>query len=159
MKKYVVDLNEQEKKRLEDLITKGKSGARKIRRAHILLLAEEGYIDEEIARVLAPGVRARDALGPRTPGRRARIRHTSPRHDGRADAARRLYGKNGFREARRAPLGASSACFTRRIFARRSSRASPAERVRRNENRVPIVLYFVIQERTFWRRRWRPRSA
>ncbi len=56
MKKYVVDLNEQEKKRLEDLTTKGKSGARKIRRAHILLLAEEGYIDEEIARVLGAAV-------------------------------------------------------------------------------------------------------
>jgi hypothetical protein len=40
MKKYVVDLNEQEKERLEDLTTKGeKSGAaRKIRRARILLL-------------------------------------------------------------------------------------------------------------------------
>ena len=52
MKKYVVDLNEQEKERLEDLSTKGKSGARKIRRARILLLAEEGYLDEEIARAL-----------------------------------------------------------------------------------------------------------
>ena len=50
MKKYVVDLNEQEKERLENLTTKGKSGARKIRRARILLLADEGYIDEEIAR-------------------------------------------------------------------------------------------------------------
>ena len=56
MKKYVVDLNEQEKKRLEDLTTKGKSGARKIRRARILLLAEEGYIDEEIARALGAAV-------------------------------------------------------------------------------------------------------
>ena len=72
-------------------------------------------------------------------------------------AARRLYEKNGFREARRAP-SSGFACFTRRIFARRSSRASPAERVRRNENHVPIMLYFVISERAFWRRRWRPRS-
>ena len=56
MKKYVVDLNEQEKERLEDLTTKGKSGARKIRRARILLLAEEGYIDEEIARALGAAV-------------------------------------------------------------------------------------------------------
>ncbi len=52
MKKYVVDLNEQEEKRLEELTTKGKSGARKIRRARILLLANEGLIDEEIARAL-----------------------------------------------------------------------------------------------------------
>lgn len=56
MKKYVVDLDEQEKERLEDLTTKGKSGARKIRRARILLLAEEGYIDEEIARALGAAV-------------------------------------------------------------------------------------------------------
>jgi transposase len=56
MKKYVVDLNEQEKERLEDLTTKGKSGARKIRRARILLLADEGYIDKEIARVLGAAV-------------------------------------------------------------------------------------------------------
>jgi transposase len=57
MKKYVVDLNDQEKKLLEDLTTKGKSsGARKIRRARILLLAQEGYIDKEIARVLGAAV-------------------------------------------------------------------------------------------------------
>ncbi len=43
MKKYVVDLNNQEEKRLEDLTTKGKSGARKIRRARIPLLAREGH--------------------------------------------------------------------------------------------------------------------
>jgi transposase len=56
MKKYVVDLNEQEKERLEDLTTKGKSGAHKIRRARILLLADEGYIDKEIARALGAAV-------------------------------------------------------------------------------------------------------
>ncbi len=56
MKKYVVDLNEQEEKRLEELTTKGKSGARKIRRARILLLANEGLIDEEIARALGAAV-------------------------------------------------------------------------------------------------------
>jgi hypothetical protein len=38
MKKYVVDLNKDEKERLQRLTTKGKSGARKIRRARILLL-------------------------------------------------------------------------------------------------------------------------
>ena len=56
MKKYVVDLNDQEKKQLEDLTTKGNSGARRIRRARILLLAGEGYIDEEIARALGAAV-------------------------------------------------------------------------------------------------------
>ncbi len=56
MKKYVVDLSEDEKERLEDLTTRGKNGARKIRRAHILLLADEGYIDKEIARPLGAAV-------------------------------------------------------------------------------------------------------
>lgn len=56
MKKYVVDLNKDEKERLERLTTKGKSGARKIRRARILLLADEGYIDKEIARALGAAV-------------------------------------------------------------------------------------------------------
>ena len=56
MKKYVVDLSEDEKERLEELTTRGKSGARKIRRARILLLAHEGYIDKEIARALGAAV-------------------------------------------------------------------------------------------------------
>ena len=56
MKKYVVELNKDEKEWLEKLTTKGKSGARKIRRARILLLAEEGYIDKEIARALGAAV-------------------------------------------------------------------------------------------------------
>jgi|SRR5215217_7380733 len=56
MKKYVVDLNEEEKEQLEELTTKGTSGARKIRRAHILLLANEGLIDKEIARAMNAAV-------------------------------------------------------------------------------------------------------
>lgn len=56
MKKYVVDLSKDEKQRLEELTTRGKSGARKIRRARILLLADEGYIDKEIARALGAAV-------------------------------------------------------------------------------------------------------
>ncbi len=56
MKKYVVDLSKDEKQRLEELTTRGKSGARKIRRAHILLLADEGLIDEEIARAMNAAV-------------------------------------------------------------------------------------------------------
>src|SRR5215213_217924 len=56
MKKYVVDLNKDEKERLQRLTTKGKSGARKIRRARILLLAKEGYIDKEIARALGAAI-------------------------------------------------------------------------------------------------------
>lgn len=56
MKKYVVDLSKYEKQRLEELTTRGKNGARKIRRARILLLADEGYIDKEIARALGAAV-------------------------------------------------------------------------------------------------------
>ena len=56
MKKYLVDLSKDEKQRLEELTTRGKSGARKIRRARILLLADEGYIDKEIARALGAAV-------------------------------------------------------------------------------------------------------
>ena len=56
MKKYIVDLDERERNELEQLTTKGKSGARKIRRARILLLAEEGRIDKEIASFLGSAV-------------------------------------------------------------------------------------------------------
>jgi transposase len=56
VKKYVVKLSEEEKERLEDLTSKGTNGARRIRRAHILLLANEGLIDEEIARAMKAAV-------------------------------------------------------------------------------------------------------
>jgi hypothetical protein len=46
-KKYVVDLDEQESKKLRQVIRKGQSGARRLRRAHTLLLADEGCTDEE----------------------------------------------------------------------------------------------------------------
>jgi hypothetical protein len=47
MKKYVVDLSEDEQERLKELTTRGKSGARKIRRARILLLADERMLQRE----------------------------------------------------------------------------------------------------------------
>ena len=49
VKKYVVDLSEEERERLEAITTKGESKARRLRRAHILLLADEGLLDKEIA--------------------------------------------------------------------------------------------------------------
>jgi transposase len=55
-KKYVVDLSKEEKERLEELTSKGQSAARRIRRAQILLLADEGLKDKEIARVLSAAV-------------------------------------------------------------------------------------------------------
>jgi transposase len=56
VKKYVVDLDECERDQLEELTTKGKSGARRIRRARILLLADEGRIDKEVASFLGAAV-------------------------------------------------------------------------------------------------------
>lgn len=50
-KKYIVKLSQKQITHLETIIKKGKSGARVIRRAHILLLANEGKKDEEIASI------------------------------------------------------------------------------------------------------------
>ena len=55
-KKYVVELTAEERKTLEHLVHRGKSSARKLTRARILLHAEEGLTDEEIALALAVGV-------------------------------------------------------------------------------------------------------
>lgn len=56
MKKYVVDLGKEEKGRLEELTNKGTTGARKLRRAQMLLSANEGCTDKEIAAVLGAAV-------------------------------------------------------------------------------------------------------
>ena len=48
-KKYLVKLSESELDELEALVQRGKTGARVIRRAHILMLAHEGKKDREIA--------------------------------------------------------------------------------------------------------------
>lgn len=55
-KKYLVDLTTEERSVLEQLLQKGKSSARKLTRARILLQADEGETDEEIATALAVGV-------------------------------------------------------------------------------------------------------
>jgi transposase len=51
-KKYIVDLSEDEKAELIALTQKGRPGARKIKRANILLLANAGKSDLEIAELL-----------------------------------------------------------------------------------------------------------
>ena len=51
-KKWVVDLTAEERGELPGLIRKGKAAARRLTRAHILLLADEGRTDEEIAAAL-----------------------------------------------------------------------------------------------------------
>lgn len=55
-KKYIVDLAPEERQTLEQLLQKGKSSARKLTRARILLHADEGLTDEEIATALGVGV-------------------------------------------------------------------------------------------------------
>ena len=51
-KKYIVDLNKDEKAELVALTQKGRPGARKIKRANILLLVYAGKSDFEIAELL-----------------------------------------------------------------------------------------------------------
>jgi transposase len=55
-KKYQVDLTAEERQTLEQLLQRGKSNARKLVRARILLQADEGLTDEEIATALEVGV-------------------------------------------------------------------------------------------------------
>ena len=55
-KKYRVDLTAEERQTLEQLLQCGKSSARKLVRARILLQADEGLTDEEIATALDVGV-------------------------------------------------------------------------------------------------------
>jgi len=51
-KKYIVCLSDEEKSRLLDITKKGKSSARQIRRAQILLFSDAGEIDQAIAETL-----------------------------------------------------------------------------------------------------------
>jgi transposase len=54
-KVYVVHLSSEEKAELSDLTKKGKTSARKLNRARILLLANEGQTDKAIADTLDVG--------------------------------------------------------------------------------------------------------
>lgn len=56
MKRYIVNLTNDEREQLHALGKKGKVGARTVRRAHTLLLADEGKPDEAIASALHVGV-------------------------------------------------------------------------------------------------------
>lgn len=52
---YVVDLSEEEKDHLESLTKKGKTSARKLNRARVLLLANQGETDKQIAKAVGVG--------------------------------------------------------------------------------------------------------
>ena len=53
--KYTVNLTQEEHQQLVDLTKKGKTSARVVKRAQILLLADQGYQDETIASMLMVG--------------------------------------------------------------------------------------------------------
>ncbi len=53
--KYTVNLSELEIKQLQEITSKGKTAVRKLKRAQILLLANEGHPDEKIAMMLKVG--------------------------------------------------------------------------------------------------------
>ena len=52
---YIIDLTDEERTYLLDFIKSGKQSARKLNRAQILLLADEGKADSEIAEALHTG--------------------------------------------------------------------------------------------------------
>ena len=49
VKKFIVQLREEEREQLRQLLSKGKAGVRRVKRAQILLAADGGQIDEHIA--------------------------------------------------------------------------------------------------------------
>ncbi len=51
-KKYHVKLSESERKQLQTLLSKGKLSVRRVKRAQILLAADSGKIDQDIAQTL-----------------------------------------------------------------------------------------------------------
>jgi len=54
--KYTVDLTDEEGEQLHQLIRRGKPAARKVARARILLKANEGMSDSQVARALDVGI-------------------------------------------------------------------------------------------------------
>src|SRR3954452_19256742 len=67
MKRYVVRLEAEERRRLEELASAGKAAAYKIRHANVLLAADEspggpGLTDEQVSRALGVSVRSVEYL-------------------------------------------------------------------------------------------------
>jgi transposase len=56
VKKWIVNLSVEEREQLRGVIKKGRVGGRKLNRAHILLLADEGQTDDVIAAALHTGL-------------------------------------------------------------------------------------------------------
>ena len=87
---YHVDLNEDERTVLLELIKKGKPSARKVTRARILLLADEGQTDRQIRAALHTGIATVERTRRRlVEGGLAQALNEQPRRGG----ARKLDGK------------------------------------------------------------------
>jgi hypothetical protein len=63
VKKYRVELTAEERHNLLQSTRRGKTAVRKLTRVRILLKAEEGLSNEEIAEEVAPGCRPSNARG------------------------------------------------------------------------------------------------
>ena len=61
-KKYIVKLTEEERNKLEKMISRGKRSAKKILRARVLLKADEAWTDEQITQALDVNVRTIERL-------------------------------------------------------------------------------------------------
>lgn len=56
-KKYIVDLTDEERNRLRELVRSGKHSARRIRYGRVLLKAHAGWTDQKISEALDIGIR------------------------------------------------------------------------------------------------------
>lgn len=90
-KKYIVDLTAEERTVLEQVLQKGKSSARKLTRARILLHADEGETDEEIATALTVGVATVERTRQRFVEASLEVLNDRPRPGGQC----KLSGKQG----------------------------------------------------------------
>ena len=95
--KYAVELTDEQRQGLERVVNRGRESARKITRARILLKADEGEPDEEIAQALGVGLatvgRVRKRFAEGGPDIAAQRRPQPPRPqkrklDGEAEAKR-----------------------------------------------------------------------
>src|SRR2546425_10355332 len=82
-KKYLVDLTAEERTTLEQLVRRGRGRARKLTRARILLQADEGLTDEEIATALAGGAATGGRTRPRVVGESLGALEERPRPGGK----------------------------------------------------------------------------
>jgi len=81
-KKSIVDLTAEERTTLEELLQKGKSSARKLTRVRILLQADEGFTDEEIATALEVGIATVERTRQRFVEKNLEARNELPRPGG-----------------------------------------------------------------------------